>query len=114
RAVASRASDHHGSHGRRKAEEGKWGARYAWRRNGRHGRYGLLSPPSTEMKGPGFLPGFSFLCRSRYGQKTEQPSSIRRGVKEGSPRSPVLANSPNVILSLNPLSPSQELPARSS
>src|SRR5207253_3274591 len=43
---------------------------------------------------PGFLPGFSFLCRSRYGQKTEQPSPIRRGVKEGSPRSPVLANSP--------------------
>ena len=47
--VDRRASDHHGSHGRRKAEEGKWVSRYAWRWHGRYGRYGLLSPPSTEI-----------------------------------------------------------------
>jgi chaperonin GroEL len=40
--LRSPASDHHGSHGRRKAEEGKWGPRHAWRWYGWNGRYGLL------------------------------------------------------------------------
>src|SRR5580704_5667632 len=62
--VDRRALDHHGSHGRRKAEEGKCGARYAWRWNGWHGRYGLLIPPSTEMTKARDSSGPLFLCRS--------------------------------------------------
>ena len=58
------ASDHHGSHGRRKAEEGQWGARYAWRWHGRYGRYGLLSRPSTQMTKARISSGPFFLCRS--------------------------------------------------
>src|SRR5439155_27102022 len=53
------APDHDGSHGRRKAEEGKCGARYAWRWNGWHGRYGLLILPSQRNdEGPGFFRAF--------------------------------------------------------
>ena len=40
--VDRRASDHHGSHGRRKAEEGECCPRHARRWHGRYGRYGLL------------------------------------------------------------------------
>ena len=58
------ASDHHRSHGRRKAEEGQWGARYAWRWHGRYGRYGLLSRPSTQMTKARISSGPFFLCRS--------------------------------------------------
>ena len=46
--VDRRTTHHHGSHGRRKTEEGQWGPFHAWRRHGRHGWhgwYGLLSPP---------------------------------------------------------------------
>ena len=47
------ASNHHGSHGRRKAEEGKCSPRHARPWHGRYGRYGLLgvSPrPPKPMK----------------------------------------------------------------
>ena len=39
RSVDRRASDHHGSHGRRKAEEGRRDAGHAWRWHGRYGRH---------------------------------------------------------------------------
>ena len=61
--VDRRASDHHGSHGRRKAEEGKCGSWHAWRWDGRNGRNGLLEHfSSPEMTRPGIFSGpFSYL-----------------------------------------------------
>src|SRR5207253_3158695 len=64
--IDRRASDHHGSHGCRKAEEGKWGARHAWRWHGGYGRYGLLSPALTEMtKARDFFRAFFLVPQSR-------------------------------------------------
>ena len=58
------SSDHHRSHGRRKAEEGQWGTGHAWRW---HGRHGLLSPPSTEMtKARGFFRAFSLVPSNNF------------------------------------------------
>ncbi len=54
----------------------QWGPGYAWRW---HGRYGLLSPPSTEMtKARDFFRAF-FLCRShgRSGRGRDRPRSCR-------------------------------------
>ncbi len=59
--VDRRASDHHRSHGCRKAEEGQWGPGDAWRW---YGRYGLLNPASTEpTKARSFFRAFFLCCR---------------------------------------------------
>ena len=63
---------------------------YAW---WWHGRHGLLSPPSTEMEGPGFLPGL-FSCPEatqnapkwspnpkRAFAEIERPRTTRRGAR---------------------------------
>ena len=65
--VDRRASDHHGSHGRRKAEEGKCGPRHAWRWHGRYGRYGLLEHHRAQRMARD-LPGFSRFSKERQAQ----------------------------------------------
>ena len=72
--VDRRASDHHGSHGRRKTEEGKCGPRHARRWHGRYGRYGLLErSPRPKRWRPGISPGlFSYsTCRCIRGHSNE-------------------------------------------
>ena len=60
--AARRASDHHGSHGGRKAEEGLRDAGNArWWGHGWHGGYGLLGFPFNRKRGPGRYSG-PFSC----------------------------------------------------
>ena len=69
--IDRRASDHHGSHGRRKAEEGQWGARLclavAW------AAWTIKPTLNRNDEGPGFLPGL-FLV--------PQPRQIRASVAD--------------------------------
>jgi hypothetical protein len=65
RRVDRRASDHHGSHGGREAEEGRRDAGNAW---WRHGRHGLLSPARNQKRGPGSFPGLFLAPQPKAGQ----------------------------------------------